>query len=100
MFDTIITVSLLILPDICVMYSRFTCRKIAVHSTGSFQAVLFFSADSSRKKDFQPVKNHYFCIGQQKKRTSKTNRYFGTCKLANRWLSYFCLGKMLPNDAL
>ena len=54
---------------------------------GSFQAVLFISADSSRKKGFQLVESPYFCMGQQKKenrlkRTSKMNRYLGTCKPA------------------
>ena len=57
--------------------SRFTCPKIAVLFTGSFQAVLFylltqavlfFFADSSRKKGSQRVKSFYFCIGQQKKK--------------------------------
>ena len=63
------------MPDICYegrswnthIYSRFTCLKIASLFTGSFQAVLFFFADSSRKKGFQPSKNPYFCWGQQKK---------------------------------
>ena len=50
------------------LISRFTCSKIVVHFTGSFQAVLNFFADSSGKKGFQPVKNRYFCIGQQKKK--------------------------------
>ena len=61
--------------------SRFTCPKIAVHFTGSFQAVFFF-ADSKRKNSFQPVKNLCFCISQQKKEPLEKNRYFGTCKPA------------------
>ena len=67
--------------------SRFTCPKKAVLLTSSFQAVLLFFADSSRKKDFQPMKSLDFCLGQQKKyrskRTVKKNRFFGTCKRLN-----------------
>ena len=43
--------------------SWFTCPE---------KAVLFsFFADSRRKKGFQPVKNLYFCVGQQKKRAAR-----------------------------
>ena len=70
------------LDDFYTWYSRFTCLRIAILFIGSFRAVLFF-ADSRRKKGFQPVESLYFCVGQKKsclKRTSKNNRYFGTCK--------------------
>ena len=53
------------------LLSRFTCPKKAVRYTGSFRAVNFFSADSSRKKGFQPNKSLYFCVSQQKKRTAR-----------------------------
>ena len=41
--------------------------------TSSFRALLFF-ADSRIYKSFQPVKSPYFCVGKQKKRTSKKDR--------------------------
>ena len=53
--------------------------------SGSFSEVLLSIADSRRKNGFQPINSLFFCVGQQKKknrskRTSKKNRYFGTCK--------------------
>ena len=76
--------------------SRFTCPKNAVLFGCSFQAVHFFSADSSRKKGFQPVKSPYFCVGQQKKkkknrlkRTSKGKRAFQPVNSS----FFFCVGQ-------
>ena len=40
------------------------------------KAVLCFFADSSKKKGFQPDKNPYFCIGQQKKKLLKKNQSY------------------------
>ena len=48
--------------------SRFTCPEKADLFSSSLQGVLFFFADSRRKKGFQPVKSLYFCVGQQKKK--------------------------------
>ena len=57
-----------------------------------FSSGSIFSADSRREKGFQPIKSPYFCLGQQEKenrlkRTIKKNGYFGTCKLANSYVS-------------
>ena len=53
-------------------FSRFTCPKIAVHFTGSFQTVLFFLTQA--EKSFHPVKSCYFCVRQQKKELFKKNQ--------------------------
>ena len=53
-----------------VTFSRFACLgKVVLFS--SFFLVFFVFADSSIKKDFQPVKSSYFCLGQPKKTLEK-----------------------------
>ena len=37
-----------------------------------FSSGYYFFADTSRKKDFQPVKSPYFCVGQRKKKKKGT----------------------------
>ena len=70
-----------------VTYRRFTCSKVEILFTDSFQAALFSFADLRKNRSFLLAEIPFFSLSQQKpkeplEKTSEKNHYFGTCKPA------------------